>query len=79
MRPLQGRLYAIKLQPGDIGTFVGLSTDADARVLGGNGHAIEGLFAAGNVAASFLGGSYPAAGLTIGSAIVFGALAGRNV
>ena len=79
LRPLQGRLYAIKLQPGDIGTFVGLATDADARVLGGNGHAIEGLFAAGNVAASFLGGSYPAAGLTIGSAIVFGTLAGRNV
>jgi succinate dehydrogenase/fumarate reductase flavoprotein subunit len=79
LRPLEGMLYAIRLLPGDIGTFAGVATDDRARVLADGGAPVDGLFAAGNVAASLMGGSYPAAGLTIGSAIVFGTLAGRTI
>lgn len=64
--------YAIRLVPGDIGTFAGLKTDRDARVLDAAGVAIEGLYAVGNDAASFMGGSYPGAGITLGPALVFG-------
>jgi 3-oxosteroid 1-dehydrogenase len=76
LRPLdRGPFYAIRMQPGDLGTFVGLRTDAGARVLRDDGSPVPGLYAAGNAAASFAGGSYPAAGITIGNALVFGFLA----
>lgn len=67
--------YAIRLVPGDIGTFAGLRTDAHSRVVTDAGAAIPGLYAVGNDAASFMGGSYPGAGITIGPALVFGHLA----
>ena len=70
--------YAVRLVPGDIGTFIGLRTDADSRVLDAQGSAIEGLYAAGNDAGSFMGGTYPGAGITIGPALVFGHLAARH-
>jgi succinate dehydrogenase/fumarate reductase flavoprotein subunit len=67
--------YAVRVEPGDIGTFVGLRTDADARVLDTRGAAIPGLYAAGNDAVSLFGGDYPAAGITLGPALTFGHLA----
>jgi predicted oxidoreductase len=70
--------YAIRLVPGDIGTFAGLRTDPDSRVLDTFGKPIGGLYAVGNDAASFMGGSYPGAGITIGPAMVFGYLAARH-
>jgi succinate dehydrogenase/fumarate reductase flavoprotein subunit len=70
--------YAIRLVPGDIGTFAGLRTDRDARVLDAAGGPIEGLYAVGNDAASFMGGSYPGAGITLGPALVFGHRAARH-
>jgi predicted oxidoreductase len=39
---------------------------------------IAGLYAVGNDAASFMGGSYPAAGITVGAAMVYGYLAGQR-
>ncbi len=79
LRPLdRGPFYAVRMQPGDLGTFVGLRTDAGGRVLGENGMPVPGLYAAGNAAASFAGGSYPAAGITIGTALVFGHLAAES-
>jgi succinate dehydrogenase/fumarate reductase flavoprotein subunit len=79
LRPLdRGPFYAIRMQPGDLGTFVGLRTDAGARVLRDDGTPVPGLYAAGNAAASFAGGSYPAAGITIGTALVFGFLAAET-
>lgn len=69
--------YAVRLVPGDIGTFIGLRADAHSRVLDAGGRPILGLYAAGNDAASFMGGTYPGAGITIGPALVFGHLAGR--
>ncbi|MFO1090826.1 MAG: FAD-dependent oxidoreductase [Hyphomicrobiales bacterium] len=71
--------YAVKVVPGDIATFVGLKTDADARVLDAAGLPVAGLYAAGNDAASAMGGDYPAAGITIGSAMTFGYIAARHI
>ena len=71
--------YAVRLVPGDIGTFAGLSTDASARVLDKDGQPIGGLYAAGNDMASVMGGTYPGAGITIGPALTFGYIAGRHL
>ncbi len=71
--------YAVRLVPGDIGTFAGLKADASARVLDKDGHPIEGLYAAGNDMASVMGGTYPGAGITIGPALTFGYIAGRHL
>ena len=74
-----GPFYAVRLVPGDLGTFVGLRTDACARVLGPDQTPIPGLYAAGTEMASAMGGAYPGAGITVGSGLTFGYLAGRAV
>lgn len=76
LRPLRGRLYAVKLHPGSLGTFAGLRTDADARVLDASGQPIAGLFAVGNDMNSVMAGHYPSGGITLGPAMTFGYLAG---
>lgn len=77
VRPLEtGPFYAIKLVIGDIGTFAGLATDAQTRVLDGDKNPIKGLYAVGNDAASIMGGNYPGAGITLGPALTFGYTAG---
>jgi hypothetical protein len=70
--------YAIKVIPGDIGTFIGLPIDGAARVLDGRARAVPGLYAAGNAAQSLFGGHYPSAGITLGPALTFGWLAARH-
>ena len=67
--------YAIPIQPCDIGTNGGIVTDGHARALDSQGRPIEGLYAAGNCAASPMGKSYPAAGATLGPGMTFGWLA----
>jgi succinate dehydrogenase/fumarate reductase flavoprotein subunit len=74
----QPPFYAVRLQPGDIGTLAGLAADGHGRVLDAGGAPIAGLYAAGNDAVSPMGGQYPAAGITIGAALTFGFLAGRH-
>ncbi|WP_397536196.1 FAD-dependent oxidoreductase [Roseateles sp.] len=74
----QGPFHAVRLWPGDIGTFVGLATAAHGEVLDAKRAPIAGLYAVGNDAASFMGGTYPAAGITVGAAMVYGYLAGRR-
>jgi succinate dehydrogenase/fumarate reductase flavoprotein subunit len=77
VRPIQtGPFYAIKLVVGDIGTFAGLATNAQTQVLDGDRKPIKGLYAAGNDAASIMGGNYPGAGITLGPALTFGYTAG---
>ncbi len=71
--------YAVRLVPSDLGTFIGLSTDAKARVLDVNERPIPGLYAVGNDMASVMGGAYPGAGITIGPAMTFGYIAGRHL
>lgn len=76
--PLEtGPFYAIKLVVGDIGTFAGLQTDAQTRVLDTQRRPIPGLHAVGNDAASIMGGNYPGAGITLGPALTFGYIAGQ--
>lgn len=78
--PIQrGPYYAVKLVIGDLGTFDGLRTNENAQVLSEDGTAIPGLYAAGNDAASIMGGNYPGGGITLGPAITFGYIAGRHL
>lgn len=63
--------YAVSVWPGDAGMSVGLSTDADARVLRPDGQAIDGLYACGADMGSIMRGRYPGPGVTLGPALVF--------
>ncbi|HFK4647146.1 TPA: 3-ketosteroid-delta-1-dehydrogenase [Serratia marcescens] len=79
LRPLSGRLYAIKLVLSDLGTCGGLTVDGDARVLRHDGTTITGLYAIGNNAANTFGGAYPGSGATIGQGITFGYVAVQHM
>jgi succinate dehydrogenase/fumarate reductase flavoprotein subunit len=70
--------YAVKLFPGDIGTFAGVRTDGEARVLLDSGEPAPRLYAAGNDMATVFGGAYPGGGGTIGPAVTFGFVAARH-
>jgi 3-oxosteroid 1-dehydrogenase len=70
--------YALPVYPGDIGTNGGLATNEHAQVLDGGGAAIPGLYACGNMAATVMGHSYPAAGATLGPGMTFGYIAARH-
>jgi succinate dehydrogenase/fumarate reductase flavoprotein subunit len=70
--------YAIKVLPGSFGTFAGLATDAQARVLDAVGAPIDGLYAVGCDQASVMGGHYPSGGINLGPAMTFGYVAGRH-
>jgi len=74
-----GPFYAVKVQPGCFGTFAGLRTDGDARVLDSHGQPIAGLYAAGTDMASVFGGWYPSGGINLGPALTFGYVAGRHI
>ena len=74
----KGPFYAIKVLPGSFGTFAGLKTDADSRVLASDGEPIAGLYAAGSDQANVMGGHYPSGGINIGPAMTFGYIAGRH-
>lgn len=73
-----GPFYAVRVVPGSFGTFAGLKTDANARVLRADGTAIVGLYAAGSDMASVMGGHYPAGGINLGPAMTFGYIAARH-
>jgi succinate dehydrogenase/fumarate reductase flavoprotein subunit len=73
-----GPFYAVRVVPGDIGTFAGLRTDEHSRVLDSAGAPIPGLYAAGNDMASVLGGNYSGGGITLGPGMTFGFIAGRH-
>lgn len=74
-----GPFYAIKMVIGDLGTYAGIRTDANARALDADGQPIAGLYAAGNDMASIMGGNYPGAGITLGPALTFGYIAGKHI
>ncbi|MBM3345730.1 MAG: FAD-binding protein, partial [Betaproteobacteria bacterium] len=79
MHPLsgQGPYYCILLGPGALDTKGGPVTDERARVLSVDGEPIDGVYAAGNCAASPAGQAYWGAGGTVGVAMTFGWIAGR--
>jgi 3-oxosteroid 1-dehydrogenase len=80
LHPLgEGPYYAFQIILGDLGTSGGLRTDEFARVLRGDGSAIAGLYATGNVTAAVMGRSYAGAGATIGPAMTFGYIAAKHL
>ncbi len=70
--------YAIAVYPADLGTAAGLKTDERARVLDAQGAPVHGLYACGNDMNSVMGGAYPGPGITLGPALTFGYVAGRD-
>jgi succinate dehydrogenase/fumarate reductase flavoprotein subunit len=71
--------YAVKVVPGDLGTFAGLRTNGHGQVLADGSAPIEGLYAAGNDMASVMGGNYPGGGITLGPAVTFGYIIGNHL
>lgn len=80
LAPLEkGPFYAVRVVPGSFGTFAGLATDGQARVVDADGRPIEGLYAVGADQANVMAGHYPAGGVNIGPALAFGYVAGREL
>ena len=78
MRPIEAApFFAIRLAPSDLGTVAGLLTDGTARVLDAYARPVPNLYACGNDMNSIMDGAYPAPGITLGPALVFGYIAGR--
>lgn len=75
----QGPFYAVQVFAGDIGTAVGIACNEDAQALDAAGQPIAGLYMAGNDMHSVMGGEYPAPGITLGPALTFGWIAGRQL
>ncbi len=73
IRPVdRGPYYAVRIYPGTLGTNGGLRTDVNGQVRRARGGVIEGLYAAGNAAASPLGWGYPGGGTGMTMAYVAG-------
>jgi 3-oxosteroid 1-dehydrogenase len=70
---------AVRIVPSDLGTKGGLKTDVHARVLDEDGAPLVGLYAAGNTMASVMGKVYPGPGSPVGSSMVFGYLAVKDI
>ena len=70
--------YAVAIRIGALGTSGGPRTDDRGRVLGRDGATIPGLWAAGNVMAAPTATIYGGAGGTLGPAMTFGYLTGRD-
>jgi fumarate reductase flavoprotein subunit len=74
-----GPFYALQCKKALLGTFGGLKTQITGEVLDTNGDAIQGLYAAGEVAnGDFFPTIYPASGSAMDCAVVFGREAGRS-
>jgi 3-oxosteroid 1-dehydrogenase len=74
----KGPFYAVPVLPGDVGTYGGVVTDPQARVLREDGSVIEGLYATGVSTASVMGRAYPGAGASVGPSFVWGYVAARD-
>jgi succinate dehydrogenase/fumarate reductase flavoprotein subunit len=74
-----GPFYAVKLLPGDVGTFVGLQVNASAQVLDAERRPIPGLYACGLDIDSVFSGFYPGAGAMHGPNITFAYVAARHL
>lgn len=71
--------YATRVLPSDVGTCGGVITNEHAQVLDQRDRVIEGLYATGNTTATVMGRTYPGAGASIASSMVFGYVAARHV
>ena len=75
---MEGPFHAIPVYPGDVGTYGGVVTDVNARVLREDGHPIPGLYATGVSTASVMGGVYPGAGSSVGPSFTWGYVAANH-
>src|ERR1700722_4297768 len=70
--------YATRVLPADVGTCGGVITNQHAQVLDEKDQVIDGLYATGNTTATVMGRTYPGAGASIASSMVFGYVAARH-
>jgi 3-oxosteroid 1-dehydrogenase len=70
--------YATRVLPADVGTCGGVITNEYAQVLDEKDQVIDGLYATGNNTATVMGRTYPGAGASIASSMVFGYVAARH-
>ncbi|OBH73676.1 3-ketosteroid-delta-1-dehydrogenase [Mycobacterium intracellulare] len=70
--------YATRVLPSDVGTCGGVITNEHAQVVDQHDRVIEGLYATGNTTATVMGRTYPGAGASIASSMVFGYVAARH-
>jgi len=71
--------YAVQLFPMTRKSMGGLAIDHEARVLGGAGQVIRGLFAAGELTGvAGINGSYGGEGTFLGPSVLIGRIAGRS-
>lgn len=69
---------ALPLHVGSLGTKGGVRVNQQSQVIHSLGQPIPGLYAAGNVMAGITGAGYPGGGATIGVAMTFGYIAGKQ-
>jgi 3-oxosteroid 1-dehydrogenase len=74
----EGPYFALQVYPGDVSTFGGLVTDADARVVRTDGSAIPGLYATGTSTASVMGRVEAGGGGSIGPTLTWAWVAARH-
>ena len=70
--------YATRVLPADVGTCGGVITNEYAQVLDEKDQVIDRLYATGNTTATVMGRTYPGAGASIASSMVFGYVAARH-
>ncbi|MFF4827210.1 FAD-dependent oxidoreductase [Streptomyces sp. NPDC001312] len=74
-----GPFFAVRMLPAElVCTHTGLEVDASTRVLGTDGRAVPGLYAAGEAAGGILGERYVGGGNSVAHALVLGRVAGRE-
>lgn len=73
-----GPFYAVKMEPGALGTCGGPRANANAQVIDWNDRPIEGLYICSNAMSSSTAGVYGGAGGTLGPGMTFGYIAGRH-
>ncbi|MBP3075910.1 fumarate reductase [Streptomyces sp. 604F] len=74
-----GPFHAVRMLPAElVCTHTGLEVDARTRVLGTDGRALPGLYAAGEAAGGILGERYVGGGNSVAHALVLGRVAGRE-
>ena len=74
----KGPFFACPVVPGDVGTYGGVVTDVNARVLREDGTPIPGLYATGISTASVMGRYYPGAGSSLGPSFTWGYVAAKH-
>ncbi len=70
--------YAMRIDPGEFATCGGMVINEKSQVLDNNNKVIEGLYATGNATPALLT-TYPGPGATIGPAMTFGYIAGKQI